>query len=541
MQKSPAERGPFGYFLYIQIKNHHRKSAKWLAAELQELGSPLDDSLIRRWMSGDRVPQEGHEALPKIAQALGCSETEIAKVHKLALEWFKKQKSLQRSRDSHLKSKNSTNLLVKPDEFLTSRYTDNLIDQRNLLRDGEKSIGLEGARSILETVICFLEKLPKPKNLNDEILLMIHGRTATIEEFADDLQPRWYEAVKSALQKGWKVIHGVRLDDDFERIKKLVRGILLLVGHEGKYEPLIFKQKYVFPVAESFMLIPSLNEGIIFYASNQPRYVDSAIYIKDEVQINILRNHFYQLKAEMNPVFCIWKHYSGTISQLKRADQVPGNRIAILKRLADIQRPNNLYNPCSGWAKAHQSAHCLDLEDLREVLKFRQLRQQKLKQHSLNYSCKYIYTRQCIGEFLRTGREASLPGYIAPIEDRIAQISVYQDLLHYPYYEMALSEEAILQAPNISEDMIRATEFPDIIPSFCEILENHLVLMQIPVNRSMNGCPESKWIVIEEPIIVKAFYQYLCDIWETKIPKLRREKLHITRWLDEEKRRLQQL
>ena len=543
MQKSPDERGPFGQFLYLELKNHHRKSAKWLATKLQELGSPLDDSLIRRWMSGARVPQEGHEAISNIAQALGCSEAEVKKNHELSLAWFKqrKEQAQRKRRISRVQSNDATNLLVKPDTSLTSRGNKVLIDKRELLGDGEKSIGIEEVRPILETAICFLEQLPEPKNRNDELLLMIHGRTATIEEFAEDLQPRWYEAVKSALQKGWKVIHGVRLDDDFERIKKMVRGVLLLVGHEGKYEPRIFKQKYVLPVAESFMLVPSLNEGMIFYAGGQPRYVDSAIYIKDEIQINILKRHFYQLKEEMNPVFYIWKCYSDAISRLERADNAPGNRIVILKRLSNIQRPNGSYKPNSSWAKAHQLANHLDVDELHEVLKFRQLRQEKLKRHSFSYDCKYIFTRRCIGNFLETGKEPSLPEYTASVDDRIAQILTYQDLLNYPHYAMALSEEAIFQAPNISEELIRSTKFPDIIPNFCEVLENHLVLMQIPIKRKLSQHSESKWIAIEEPIIVKAFYQYLLDIWETKIPKARKDKFHIIHWLEEEKKRLQQL
>ncbi|MEM9905107.1 MAG: hypothetical protein AAF921_08810 [Cyanobacteria bacterium P01_D01_bin.44] len=539
MQKSLDERGPFGQFLYLQLKNHRQRSAQWLADELEKLGSPLDSSLIRHWMSGSRVPQEGNEVILKIAQVLNFSEAEMRRIHKAALEWNKQEKKARLRKTSKAKFSDSTNLLTIPVAPLVTGDKKVLFDGRKSLSDGQNSIGIEGARFILETAICLLENLPNPQKLNDEVLLMIQGRIATFETFAEDLQPRWYEAVKSALQKGWRVIHVVRIDDDLERIKKMVRGILLMVGQVGEYRPYAFKQKYVLPVAESFLLVPSIDEGMIFYAGGQARYADSAIYFRDKTQIHILKKHFKQLQQVMNPIFCIWKRYIDVISRLERADGVPGERIVILKRLSEIQRPNTLYNTDCSWAKSYQTAHNLEFEELCKGLEFRQSRQKNLKKHSLNHSCKYIFTRKCIERYVHDGYESSIAGYVASISERIAQLKMYQEFLKHPSYEMALSEEAISQAPGILDELIAPAEISEIIPNFCEVLENYLVLMQIQINRESAQHIESKWIVIEEPIIVNAFYQYLLDIWETKIPKSRKDKFHISNWLKNQKKILQ--
>lgn len=89
MPKSIQERGPFGAFLYFQIKGNHRKSAQWLADELARLDSPIDASLIRHWMSGRRVPKEGHESILKIAKILCCSNAEVIEAQKSALAWLR--------------------------------------------------------------------------------------------------------------------------------------------------------------------------------------------------------------------------------------------------------------------------------------------------------------------------------------------------------------------------------------------------------------------------------------------------------------------
>ena len=132
---------------------------------------------------------------------------------------------------------------------------------------------------------------------------MIQGRMTTIEQFSEVIQQRWNSAIKLALQKGWKVTHIVRLDNNIERVKRIVRSILLLAGNKGEYIPYAFKQKYVSSVAQSLLLVPRLNEGMVFYAGKQSEYADSAIYIKDKLQIEILSDYFDQIKSESNEIF----------------------------------------------------------------------------------------------------------------------------------------------------------------------------------------------------------------------------------------------
>ncbi|MEN8444150.1 MAG: hypothetical protein ABG776_03950, partial [Cyanobacteria bacterium J06555_13] len=471
---------------------------------------------------------------------LGCSEAKLHTLHQQSRKWLKEKKaisSLARRKESPRADsgllEHSKELEVSPGAKLP-----HLHNRCHRIKPGEKSIGIEGARESIETVICFLEELPRPVEKDAKLYIMVNGRTATIERFADDLLPRWYEAMKSALEKGWSVVHIVRLDEDLERIQKLVRGILLLVGQEGKYEPLAFKQKYVMPVAESFLLVPSLHKGMIFYSSQNPRYVGSAIYIEDEIQIDILTRHFKLLQAETNPIFRLWNNYADVVSYLKQADLAPGKRIVILKRLSDIQRPKHWYSEDTPWAKAHQIERDLDIDELRQCLLDRKFRRRSLEENSLTHSSRYIYTNKCIDLYFKEGKEVSLPNYSITAKDRLEQLAAFKQLLHYPHYEMAMTEEDMYKNLDVSDNLIEKAEFPDIIPDFCEVQENHLVLLHFPIKQSAGQLTKSKWIVIEEPVIVKAFYQYIADIWEKRIPAPRKDKFQIHRWLEEQEKAL---
>ena len=538
MQKRLKERGPFGEFLFLQLKNRYCKSAQWLADEVTNLGEPLDASLVRRWMAGSRVPKESHTAISKIAIVLECPEGQMQDIHSKARKWFREK---QASSHKKTRAQNNSGLLEQDKKTQSPLTKDHLrFENRCNLKPGEKSIGIEGERETIEAVICFLAELPPPAHKGAELYLMMNGRTATIEEFANELLPHWYEAMKSALEKGWAVFHVIRLDDDLKRIQKLVRGILLLTGQKGRYTPLAFKQKYVMPVAESFLLVPSLHKGMIFYSCKDPGFVGSTIYIEDEAQIRILTQHFKLLKAETNPIFQTWNNYADVVSYLKLADLAPGKRIVVLKRLSNIHRPKHWYSEETSWAKAHQVERDLDIDELRQSLNDRIFRRQSLETNALTHSTRYIYTNKCIDLYFQEGKEVYLPNYRATEQERLEQLFTFKELLHHPHYEMALTEEDMYENLSISNNIIQKVEFPDIIPDFCEVQENHLVLLHFSIEQGEMRRPKSKWIVIEEPVIVKAFYQYISDIWLKTIPAPRKDKFQIHRWLEEHEKALAQ-
>lgn len=533
MLKPFEERGPWGQFLYRELKDARNHSAQWLAQGLKRENVSIDASLIRRWMSGSRIPPDTHPAISKIAKLLNVSEELVFKIHEDALNWQNAKKAVAKKEKQYSKDKNSkSNKLLEKDIEIDSQSSV-ITDSRSELNKNAKSVGIKGAQEVLETAISLIENLPNPQCHGDQLLLMIQGRMTTIEQFSEVIQQRWNSAIKLALQKGWKVTHIVRLDNNIERVKRIVRSILLLAGNKGEYIPYAFKQKYVSSVAQSLLLVPRLNEGMVFYAGKQSEYADSAIYIKDKLQIEILSDYFDQIKSESNEIFHTQKRYNSILERMERADKIPSRRIVILKRLSDIQRPFEFYDKNSEWAKAYKKAKdIVDSEDLEYSLEGRRKRQNSLLEHSVNYSCRYIYTRQCIGNFADSGREVSLPGYVSSIKSRISQLQHLRDFLDLRNYEMCLSEEEIAPSLKGWKENIEPIDFDEIIPDFCEVQEGKLVLMQFTVQFDDDNHYECKWIVINEPIIVRAFYEHLSEIWNEFIPDERKRRHNISRWIE---------
>jgi len=536
-------RGPFGSFLHRELKCNRGESAQWLTNNIEQAGIKLDSSLVRHWIRGSRVPSLGHPAIAQIAKLLKKEEKEVEGKQLEALKWNEEKKKQKKVKKSKKEQKPEPELLAKPDESPGTAKNLLIKDCRKELQRPEnknaKSHAIEGARDVMETTISILESLPDvPSQPNKqqtsyEVLLTIQGQINLIEKF-EDLEKRWYDAIKSALKKSWKVSHIVRIDNKLERIKRIVSKILQLVGYEGNYELFYFNQKYVLPVAQSFLIIPSRNEGMMFYAGEQSEYVDSAIYIHDKAQIELIQKHFLQLKNVLEPVFLSYAKYSEITETLSRADQQPGKRIVILKRLSDIQRPKDSYHPDSRWAKAHKTSNAISSDELSLVLDTRKKRQENLEIHSNNYCCKYIYTGGCLQNFVETGKDSPLEEYKATLKDRLEHLVQFNDFFNCQKYEMALLEEEIFLPLGKSEsEAVPPAIFPEIMPEFCEVQDDHLVLMQFWIKGNDGENLTSKWIIIREPIIVRAFYEYLSDKWE-EIPNKRRDRFYVSRWFDRE-------
>ena len=122
------------------------------------------------------------------------------------------------------------------------------------------------------------------------------------------------------------------------------------------------------------------------------------------------------MMEDMNPLFSIYDNYSSVSSDLLQADRKPGNRIVILQRISDIQTPDRFYQKNSKWANCYKESHDLSDQELEEILQNRLQRKNNLKECSINHSCRYIYTDNCIKKLINFGEEKAL-NYNSPKED----------------------------------------------------------------------------------------------------------------------------
>lgn len=548
MGKSNKDRGPFGEFLYTELKARDMK-AKSLAIQIKRMGGNISDATIRHWMIGSRVPAETHEAVEKISKIFNKPLQDVQTIIKKARGWRNPSRmdlvSAPRPRSS---------LLFVPDEWekLEDSSTDLSLNSQShlLIRDDlkgddstfmsydeilgkQKSVAIKDEVKVLRAAISLIENLPDddPKK---ELLIMIQGRMTTIDQLDIKLRFRWYKAIGNALKRGWKVDHIIRTDNNRDRIKKMIEGFLLIVQYEGDhYYPLVFQQRFVLPVAQSFIVAPGIDKGMILFAGqSQPDHVDSAILINDKEQVSILENHFKLLEEYMNELFTIKRRYSEVGEDFLKADEKPGDRIVILKRISDIQRPDDCYTTDSMWSERYSESHKIrSTSEKEKMLHTRKKRKQNLKEFSKRNKCRYIYINDCLSKFVKEGEEGALSKKfrVSP-EERINQLKEFQNLLDYRNFEMALSEENISSALKENDEYVNPSGLGEIFPDFCEVQKsNNLVVMQYS-KETKNGDIDNKWIVINEPTIVTAFYEHLLDIWNV-IHDMRKDKYYVSKWI----------
>jgi hypothetical protein len=507
-------RNIFGDYLRLKIADSKYTSAKSLAEEIEKVSDEkIDPSLIRHWLRGARIPTSDHAALPWIAKVLGIQEEEIKKHVKMA-----QARKTRREGDS---------LIGAFDPLMPKISAESKKDKTSEESTTYES-SLLSTQEILNTIVSILRSLPeKPKDDNKNnkkkptdkddgtIFSSFQGKALFFQDFENprETKDQWFKAIQNALDKGWHVNHLLRLhqiEGDYSQVVELVTYILNFVGRAGDYHPLVFPKSQIFQVAYSLFLVPKVNDftkkghGMICLGGENADYIDKAIYTDDDTQIKILKQHFKQLETGNTDIFQNWiekKDQEKLIDRLLDANQVPGDRIVILKRLPEVIRPLQWYESSSSWVEAEWSNGKKLLKknvDLKELIRKRKelVELFKASAESQGTESKYIYTDGCIEEFASTGKLCtSSDDFTVPPSE---QVKVLTNMIE----QLIPCDVAILDKYVLEQKSIK--------PSLCEVVKGRYVLMEVT--------PEGKdtsWIFMDEPTIVQAFYEYLSHLWKT--------------------------
>lgn len=539
-----AQRGIFGAYLHGKLENkdlsvqglviqirklEELKGRGDLAAQLQ-LGKvhPYTNT-IHQWLRGRNVPAAEQPLLPHIAEILRIPIDELERKR------LEARQASYRPRVRRIDAaKEITGALAGVRGRVDNKELfDQLEDCRNL-SGGATSRGISGVKSLMETAISILYKLGEgePPKKGSTILMTFQGKVSGFRNLPH-LQPFWIHAIKTALEKGWNIVHLFRIDENFVQTINIVSDVLYFIGYEGKYEPRAFPKGYTLPVAQSFLLIPDRDEGLISYGKDQADHIDAGIYIKDSAQLRILADYFKQLQRHTKPFFKSYDSYLDNefLEIVSQADKEPGPRIAILKRLSEITRPLSWYEPSSRWAIALGKSFNLSPEDpqYEKLIAYRRSRLENLQQHLEKYSARYMYTGKCVEQFAKDGTANSSHNYFTAercerYEQLMNMVGWLEKKKYKNNYQIALFEEEIVPS-NRGVEPIKTDE---INPFFCEVLHDNLVIMEVP-NKGRKTS-STKWLLIKEPVLVHAFHQYLMKLWNT-IPDERKDTAYVSRWL----------
>ena len=397
----------------------------------------------------------------------------------------------------------------------------------------QQTIALIGKQNLIHAMIALLESLEEVENEQSNIYLTFQGRKSIFfAEHKDEkeIEKKWRSAIESAIKKGYNFIHLIRMGSNQRRIEDIVLRIVSLISEQkGIYELRTLRDDFILQPPYGIFLVPfpSYTQGVITLSTYDSEMTDSGILTNDKEIINIMEKHIKMLEKESKQVFQRFDDYSAMFDKIAEADRKPGERYIFLKRLSEITRPLEWYNPKSNWAI--QLCDYLELktdEEREKHIALRRKRRLYLEEHLKKNSCFYIYKKSLFINSLIINKDrhnnSKLRHYFTPNDQEIIQqLESILILLGTKNFNIALLED----------DEILQSNFDKIKLDYCEVINQNLVIMEVPVNVDDQVKYQKRWCLTQNTIVARSFQTYFASLWDI-IPESSRNTNEIYEYLD---------
>ncbi len=491
------------------IARQERETTRFTLEQLaNEIEFPIkNSSIVRAWVRGNRLPtfEQKEKYLPKLSDKLNLPLKDLYEAYQLDRI---KTKISDKTTDGCV----AISMLEKMVGEQSSNSFPLFIEDRDIS-------SINGQDQVEKVLINIVSELDVVSPNSRRIMMTFHGYKSIIELSSEKA---WHSALQSALDKGWNIQHLIRLNSDSSRTFSIVSKLMSFLGRSGEYEPFIYKEKSLLKPTFGFLIIEG-KHAFINLSSKNPLLADSTILLKEKTQINTITRHYELLKNEstFSAYKKFWYYNEDEITEaLYEADKIPGNRIIISKRLAEITRPLNWYNINSSWAQSLKLHQEIETDkELENHLKNRLRRAVDLRKNIKDglYNFRYIYPQYCLDYFLNDSLKKSgeFIYYYTPNN---------QEKKQYLEETLLLLREndnfEILLLNNLYDQI-----FPRFKPTYCEVHGENLILMEI-----WNEEKKRLWYLIRDRNIVSSFQDYFSKIWNDLYEKNGTKKETI-KWL----------
>jgi hypothetical protein len=386
--------------------------------------------------------------------------------------------------------------------------------EKKRFRKGTQAGGFQvfhGAQEVIERVIALIAAAGAPQQ-EGEILLTFQGAPDVFNK-VPRLREDWWCALQTAAEQGWKVTHLIRISDDPDRIFSLAGDIAENIRAGSDYTAYYLRQYGVLSPPYDILVVPGQGAMHLF-ATEQPDYVDTAVYTTDPAFTQALSNHFRQLLTPSKVSPLIKMHPAGTwacYEVMRDIELEPGERFLVQHELSAITRPLSWHTEESEWAQAHK-AFGIDPSDVVEL--FSQRAKAFEKQVDV-YSFRDIGSKRAVERQRDYGESTMLGVFYKKKEERIARLKeVIRILKENPNYELALVEET-------EEHLLPKASW--------EVKPQAVILDALPHTEG------NIWAQLEitEPKVVQGFRDYFTYLWNS-IKEENRNRDKIIEWLEDQ-------
>ena len=222
-----------------------------------------------------------------------------------------------------------------------------------------------------------LEGLPRVDGANTPPIRMTVQGNTLFKVKNSEIHARWSKAREDALEKGWRFLPYWRLNGNIERTTQWVIDMFSLL-QIGNHDPHYFSESDHFinellPIPYELMLVPQYREypakALLFFATNDARSVDSAIYTEDPAVYSLLSTHLDKLTEQrVKPLF----HSSARedreqfLAQMAAVEAEGSGRLLVKPDLSVMTLPSDFYYEVSPWTEQADEEE-RDLDRLREL------------------------------------------------------------------------------------------------------------------------------------------------------------------------------
>lgn len=482
----------------------------------------VDNSLVNRWIHGKRVPSYNTLYIERISEYLSKNihnSIQLEQLNNILLEVCRDTEAaagLQEKIRITLKESQGYSFECKKTERKESKTHRINIEESlsNAVALSSKDKIIFGISNILSAAISLLETAISQTLLEDKAVFLTFNSDLELHNLPNNKLAYFKELLLKIINHGWNVVFLLRLTNNTSRTLKFINFILPFMK-TGRLNLYYFKKYGVFAAERELCTVSGLG-ALSCFSTNPTSEISCAFYLESKAAVNILKGYFNLLLS--NHAKPLIKYYPNDMNThyyrlLTESEENMGTRYVYNYGLSKFFLPKKLYKKLMG----RKNMSC---EEIQVSLADHKRQLNAIISNMQNYEHRDIYPMDSIKKLI-CRRQLYLYTYsgVEILELKVRDIiEILQNIINllqkYGNYNIAF----------LSPDSDSTLIINDL---YCTVKERHSV--QFEAFKPLSGQPQVR-LSIEEPMLVRAFEEYFCDLWDHIAP-LNKDKSDVISWL----------
>ncbi len=482
----------------------------------------VDNSLVNRWIHGKRVPSYNTLYIERISEYLSKNvhnSIQLEQLNNILLEVCRDTGAiadLQEKIRLTLKESQGYSFECKKAERKESKiHTANMeetLSSAVALSSRDKIIF--GISNILSAAISLLETAVSQTRREDKSIFLTLNSDMELHTLPYNKLAHFKELLLRTINHGWDVVFLLRLTNNTSRTLKFINFILPFMK-TGRLNLYYFKKYGVFATERELCIISGVG-ALSCFSTSPTSEINCAFYLESKAAVNLLKDYFNILLSNHSKPLI--KHYPRDMNtdyycMLTESEENIGTRYVYNYGLGDFLLPEKLYKKIMGRKN-------MPYEAMQMSLKYRKRHVNAIISNIKSYEHKDIYLVDSIKKLI-SRRQLYIFTYsgVEIVELKVKDVieilkNMITILQKYSNYNMAF----------LSPDSDSTLIINDL---YCTVKERHSVHFE--AFKPSGDKPQVR-LTIEEPMLVRAFEEYFCDLWDHIAP-VNKDKSDVIAWL----------